>query len=611
MKLPNLGQGSVHGLGKLIHAALLEGRGIHAPRADDDSSGAGDEEAADDRIELLEPVQSTGLGSLLECFEVAAKMLREAEQHVWRSRLGFQCPQATLQELGDAMGLTRERIRQIERKAFSRVEQHAGWAELSYRLNRALKGRTTALFVSDLPALDPWFAEATSLTTALVGAVHQILPDRFDAFQIRGAWVVSHLTRHEWQEVCHLARSRLESGAEQGIDEVEARSLCDSLLDGKGEELRGELWSEATANALWSAPPGQTRKLVSFGRGAEAIVRAVLASSDQPLHFTEIHRRAAQLVSPAHEVRYIQNAAAAVGILFQRGTYGMARHCPLSSDELALVRAEAEDVVSGGEAGRQWHPSEVCDALLERGLGFDGRLTKYVVNYALEDCKQLVYLRRMVWGLGSQWQAGAASRLDVRQAVIDLLQKEGRPMTTAEVREQLAKVRGLNQTFQIVPAGPLVRIGPGLWGLLDRDVDVHAVQPLVERLRAALLVRQAGLHVTELPEILGLPPGASVELPVLALAQAQGVRIDRGQYAYLGEWGTSRRVSVPEAVTAAFDAVGSSGLTFDELCGRVNASTQRDVPPDAVHRTLGDLDLDFDPVRQRWSSAASAADEVG
>lgn len=211
MKLPNLGQGSVHGLGKLIHAALLEGRGIHAPRADDDSSGAGDEEAADDRIELLEPVQSTGLGSLLECFEVAAKMLREAEQHVWRSRLGFQCPQATLQELGDAMGLTRERIRQIERKAFSRVEQHAGWAELSYRLNRALKGRTTALFVSDLPALDPWFAEATSLTTALVGAVHQILPDRFDAFQIRGAWVVSHLTRHEWQEVCHLARSRLES----------------------------------------------------------------------------------------------------------------------------------------------------------------------------------------------------------------------------------------------------------------------------------------------------------------------------------------------------------------------------------------------------------------
>jgi hypothetical protein len=129
------------------------------------------------------------------------------------------------------------------------------------------------------------------------------------------------------------------------------------------------------------------------------------------------------------------------------------------------VREEVEGLMSAGDPMRQWHAAELCQALQDRGLGFEGRLTKYVVNHALKDRPALVYLRRMVWALGGEWEAGAASRLDVRQSIISLLQDEGRPMTTTELRTRLAAVRGVNHTFQIYPSDPLMRIGPSLWGL--------------------------------------------------------------------------------------------------------------------------------------------------
>lgn len=608
MKLPNLGQGSVYGLGKLLHAALLEGRGLQPGRLDVSPHGAAAGLSDTASTLAVAPEEAAGLDSLNAGVESAATLLSDAERQVWVGRLGYRCSQLTLQELADVMGVTRERVRQIEIQAYRKVENQPCWEELAIRLECALMERSTALFLNELSAIDAWFAEAPSFATALASVLRHLLPDRFDAFQVRGAWVVSRLQQREWNEACQSARALLESQVKDRIDESAVRSRCDQLLAGKGEELRDELWTEATANALWSSRAGQPRRLVSLRRGAEDVVRAVLESADEPLHFTEIHRRAAELVLPALDVRSIQNAAISVGILFNRGTYGIADHCPLADEELALVRAEVEDVVSGGEPARQWHASELCDALLDRGLAFDGRLTKYVVNHALKGSARLVDLRRMVWGLSNEWQAGAAARLDVRQAVIDLLEHEGRPMTTAEVRERLTKVRGVNQTFQIHASDPLARIGAGLWGLMYRDVNVREAQALVARIRSALQERQSGLHVTELPLALGLPHGAEVDASVLAVAEAGGIRIDRGQYVYLSERGTSGRVYLPEAVKAAVADVGATGIAFDDLCQRVNTLTQREVPRQLVSQALGGLDMCFDPVSRLWAPGTADVD---
>lgn len=598
LKLPNLGSGSVYALRKLLLDAL-EAAGAQLPSRSDD----GPKQDPDGDL-------PKGLESLRSGFMAAMGLLNDVERQVLAGRLGLDCPQMTLQELADSMGVTRERVRQLETQAYRRVEHHPFWQELGSRLDSALLGRTVPLLVNDLPAMGTWFAEAPSLASPLASVVRHLLAERFDAFQIADEWVVSHLRRQEWNEVCQSARTLLESCARDRVEESVVRWQIDQLLNGRGEELRPALWSESTANALWSMRTGQPRQLVSLADDAQSVVLAVLESADEPLHYSEICRQAVAQFASAHDAKSLQNAAQAVGILFGRGAYGLPRHSPLTADELALVRAEVEDVVAGGDSARQWHASELCDALLERGLAFDGRLNKYVVNHALKGCSTMVDLRRMVWGLGSEWQAGAASRVDVRQAVIGLLESHGRPMSTAEVRACLAAVRGVNQTFQIFPSGPLVRIGPGMWGLLHRDVDVSGVQPLLRRLREALQSRQIGLHLSELQAVPGLEAfeSASPDSAWVAVAETAGIRVDRGQYMYLADWDTSRRLSVPDAARVAVSESGAAGIAFDDLCQRVNTLTQREVPHQRVSQALGGLDVSFDPVSQRWAQGTADVD---
>lgn len=63
--------------------------------------------------------------------------------------------------------------------------------------------------------------------------------------------------------------------------------------------------------------------LVSYGRGAEALVEAVLSESDRPLHYSEIPQRIAERYGKDVDVRRVNNAAHDVALLYGRGFYGL------------------------------------------------------------------------------------------------------------------------------------------------------------------------------------------------------------------------------------------------------------------------------------------------
>ena len=86
----------------------------------------------------------------------------------------------------------------------------------------------------------------------------------------------------------------------------------------------------------------------------------------------------------------------------------------------------------------------------------------------------------------------------------------------------------------------------------------------------------------------------------MALAQTAGIHIDRGQYAYLAEWGESRRVAVSDAVSSAVAGIGAAGVVFEDICRRVNLLVQREVPTNHVSQALRGMDLSYDPARRLW-----------
>ena len=236
----------------------------------------------------------------------------------------------------------------------------------------------------------------------------------------------------------------------------------------------------------------------------EPAVEALLANADAPLHYSEIAERLEQRLSKTIDVRRAHNAAANVGILLGRGVFGSEKHLNTSSAELERIADEASGIILNGPAGKQWHSAELLGGLIEGGFAGE-HLNKYVVDYALRKASGLIRLGRMAWTAADDITAG--ERIDIRDAVQSLVFDAGRPLTTAEIRQRLVALRGVNDTFQFSFSDPLIRVGPGLWGLNDRDVpvartDQHA---LVDHLVANLASNGRGMHISEVPTDLDRP----------------------------------------------------------------------------------------------------------
>jgi hypothetical protein len=121
-------------------------------------------------------------------------------------------------------------------------------------------------------------------------------------------------------------------------------------------------------------------------------------------------------------------------------------------------------------------------------------LDKYVVDFILQSSTMLRSLGRMTWAKAI---ATSGNRIDVRQAIMALLQQAGFPLSSNEIRQRLVALRGLSDNFQIYSSEAIVRVDSRRWGLNDRDISLkRSDQPaLLEHLAEVLGQRGSGIHV--------------------------------------------------------------------------------------------------------------------
>lgn len=611
LKLEKMGRGSVHGLGVLLYQALLLARGLESAVA---SQGWRLYEEAPEAGEPP-PAAVPAAKNLSDGLRQALEGLPDKRSSILAARWGFGTEQKTLQEIGTEVGVTRERVRQIEARAYRQISILPLWSDLERRLSALLKDRESPLLLAGMHEIDPWFQGAGANVAALRELFRQLFDDRYGIFDVGGGVVVTELSQAEWDATLDDARAVLKARASELLEEDHAKTLVTSLLVKRGAELREELWAEASAKCLWAEAPGQPRRLSGFDKSAVDLVLAILRSSPCPLSVAELHRRAVAMGHGDYEEIYLRHACQTSAILYARSVYGLPEHCPLDAGQMSLVRGEAEELIFAGAPDRQWHASELLEAMQERGLGFDGMLNKYVLNLALRASPNLAYLQRMVWQQRKTASDGAASRLDSRQAVISVLEAAGRPLTYPEIRDRLMQGRGVNDHFQIHAAPPLIRVGPGTWGLIGRDNDDAASQPLIEKLVAELHASQAGIHIAELPEVLGAPilGDEMAATSLLSVARSAGVRVDRNRYAYLQAWKSSRRIGVSDAAMQAIRE-RPDGATIEEVCARVEELTRRSIPRATISSVLQGCDVQWDSATALWRVAAEEAavqDEEG
>ena len=613
VRFQNLGRKSLREICGAIASLLHVGPAASSVAAT--LRGLDAEHSADHVIGGTAPATPQQHDSLKVAIKQAFDLLTESEKSIMKMRMGLNQNAMTLNEIGDARGVTRERIRQIESRCAVKIMSLPFWNnDFAIRLNALLDGREDALPLHGLEILDPWFAGAAELGGAFEYIAEHFTKYPFHLVKNGPQMLVTRIRQQQWEDAIKAARILLESLVGKKTSEAEARALVEGILIGDGEELRGELWHLARRHAHF-ADEGQGPTLISYGFGAENLVEALLTSSDRPLHYSEIHARLAEQ-GHALDPRRVLNAASSVSLLYGRGTYGSMRHFPLNEAEIRLVVSEAEDIVEGYDTSKQWHAREICDLLDERGLDCGGILNPYLLSIALRRSRVMSYLGRMVWASSSSSAKGSSNRLDIHQAIVSVIQEAGRPLPSDEIKAILSRDRGLNCFFQVQPEGSLIRVGSGLWGLAERDLpfSVRDADVVLSELQRILKAKGKALHVSEIVTAISpaVPSAANVKDPTVFFGIAQQrneFSVSKGQYLYLTEWHSPRRLTVLDAATRVLEAASPQGLTWEEGCPRIAALIERPFPKTLYSSTCNALGARYNHDTGCWYLEPESTDE--
>jgi Bacterial RNA polymerase, alpha chain C terminal domain/Sigma-70, region 4 len=614
LRFPNFGRKSVRDLQHSLVNALREGPVIRdadeLKRKSSTEPAFADESPRDEPVfEPSTPARRIWTEGFLIGFQETFSTLFPKDGDVLARRMGLYGPFETLQEIADDYDLTRERIRQIENRAIKRLARHPDLSILlTSKLQLLLSNRNFPLPLFGVEALDKWFLGLSKSSTALPYILENLCENKFGITRIAGVDYLGYLTQRRWDEILFEGRRLLETGIGEKWSEEDCKALVEAQIQDNSREFKPLLWEEASKLCHFAMAREGHRILVGFGHGAERTVLAVLSAAAEPLHFGKIAEIAKADFGCDLDVRRIHNAAASVAILLGRGIYGLEKHIALSPEDADVIREEAEDCVLSGPVGRQWHAGELLATLMERDFPASLSLDKYVLDYVLQKSTALISLGRLVWTQTKTGSEGVSDRLDVRQAVISLLQNAGTPLSTIEIKQGIVAQRGVNITFQIISADPVVRIGRGLWGLNDRDIPIkRADQPgLLARLIEVIRQQGRGIHISEIHSLVSAfsHPTISPQTVFSLAVQDDRMSANSEQFLFLSEWGSARRESLFVAISDLLSKA-EHGISFDQIVELAETRLQRSVNKGSVSKCLQTLNTQYDQQSEKWVLATA------
>jgi hypothetical protein len=554
-------------------------------------------------MEVLRYFGAEPARSLAERIEAVLDALPGGDRTVFELRFGRTGEPRTLEEVGAALGVTRERARQRESRAIQALEDARIPRDLDVRIRALLEGRTTPLFLDRLPAEDTWFAEMEG-ATAYLGRILTVLGDDLYVLPAGERSVVCRISPDAWSQLCTAALDQTELLAKARASRAEVEQhLRDQAAEAGAPELAPLLVAEIQDSLQYIRTP-RGERLYRVGKTLTDVLSAILAESEHPLHTREVavryQERTGRAVPPAQINTHLQRAALRYG----RGTYGLAQHFPLSEADTHDILTEVEEIVAEIAPDRQWHVVEVFDHLLDRRPDLPEELDRFVLNLVLERSDRFVPLGRMVWTRAEE-DAAAPDRVEIADACVQILEEAGHPLAQAEIRERVEERRGIGRYFVVNPTDRLLKVAPGSWGLRERDIPgtyrEHAA--LVDAVRQILPEWGIGIHSSELLDavrsLVPVPEGFTAYMLIRLCHEHPDLSLARGQIIYLSAWGNPRRYTVAEAVRTLADQYAEP-LRMEEVCTAAGRLIRRSVEPREVYGALGHCGFEYDSELARY-----------
>jgi len=504
-------------------------------------------------------------------------------------RSGFLPETESLQEIGDTLNLTRERIRQMEASGIYYCKKNTPWRPtaniLLSRLFCHQEKIGQPVLLTALDQFCPWFFGVDKKATLFEFFAEHFFDQTVSVHTIKGHLFLSRIKKDDFDFVARRAREIIADGAISRLPVETLKSEFFCLFSGPGKDIRETIWDVELSTAILSENEvGQF--ILSSRITLDGLLKATLTNSPTPLSAAHVFEKIRAIHPNVESKKNIHSSLSRLAILFDRGVFGLDCHLPKNDEQtLAAIVSAAENLLfkDADSRRRSWHVSEILEAISFEEPDVIGDISPWLADYYLRSSPRLKRLGKLMWAINGDESFEFKT---VSAMAIEILLSHGSPMKHEEILERMKKDRGIpvNKFFAIRPNGPLIKIARGEWGLIDRDLPFGKTEGalLMDSLFRILTNRGKGIHFSEIIDFLAtdLDIGLRCEEPsiVVGLTEKDSrFRMSAGRYLYLSSWAACARVSPAEGLKTIFSAQPDLRLNPAELRDRLEKIIERPV----------------------------------
>jgi hypothetical protein len=527
------------------------------------------------------------------------------------ARLGFDGNKPlTLQQLGEMFGVTRERIRQIEKKHLNRVIQRELWDDLlTYKVENLLEIKSSPLFLEMLGVEDPWFEGFEDKPECLEEILTRFSEGKIQVVHFENNKILSLLEQKAFDSVIKNIKDTVYSKVDASWSKDKTSDYIKTeLLAHRIENLFPMVWEHVSENMHFAKTPDGEEILTGVGRSADNLVMIVLEEADQPLHYSEIHKRVLAIGDRNVDIRRVQSALVTnpSAKLYDRGTYGTLKHLPYSNEIKEEILSFAEEIVSEGPQEKQWHLSEILEKMAEEDLSIPSEITTYEMAIILDKSDELICLGKNIWVSKHQEGLTNYDRIQAMDAFITILERAGTPLKTKELKRRVSEYRGISAAMQISPNDVLIRTSSDSWGLINRDIPLSKEQiyDALNLIHDRLNANRKGGHISEIKDFLiqdgfAYPEDMDPYVFLSLCHLDKRLKVHYGHLIALASWNSPRRENISSSFKKAYADVGPT-FTLDEIHQRVQFYLERKIDRIKISNAISTSDAIYDKEREVW-----------
>ncbi len=480
------------------------------------------------------------------------------ERMVLTQRAGLVGPVPTLAELGESLGVSRERVRQLESSAIGDLRANAPWtARLATAIRATVPGLVAKLDDPGdagprlVPDIDTDLAPFRFLMEAVLGDAAGVV------VELEGTPCLSRVGAADLERkvarlerVCHALVFPLERG-DLAARLAQAADLAAGDVSVLLELVRGELRFEG----------GRVTGYVE--RKTDAVV-AFLRAAGGPMRVTDV-------VAACGRVRWPEDV-----VWLDRGLVTLPERVP----DFHLWRARLGPLVARTMAehggARQWTTAELLPHLA-LVADLPEWMNQHALGSLLRGTREVHYLGRNVVALAEN---DAITREHIDETMEDELTKAGGPLAESELRARVSARRGVTELgwAMMRTRAPFVLCEDGRMGLAPRDVPGGEAAIAAARDATAAWLEQrdegAGVADTRLfLASLGAPMASWDTRLVRSVLRHDGrFRLAQGGGLGLAAWGETRTKTQREVLAELLDQGAGRVRVADVIAALPTAS---------------------------------------